>query len=275
LKEIGVRGVIALVWVTAVVHLLKHLVGRPRPRFAHADEFIVGPSLGAGLDSFPSGHAIDGFAAAAVVGWFLPKVRAPLFLLAGLIGLSRVVRGSHFPTDVYAGAVLGLVIGTLVAAGFKHWKDQALPYITGIAVPWIAVLFFMMWVMLHPPPPWSQELRHLAVGAGLVVLGMLLRIGVILRRRSPWALRAAGNTIVLVGVVVAYGPWWLAGLIGVAFLPYLTQYRRYDDRLLVADLGAQEAGPMARWKGEALAASAAMLGILALWFLQGLLPLAS
>src|SRR5439155_1536649 len=50
LKEIGVRGVLALLWVTLAVQLLKHLIGRPRPRFAHADQFVLGPSLGEGLD---------------------------------------------------------------------------------------------------------------------------------------------------------------------------------------------------------------------------------
>jgi membrane-associated phospholipid phosphatase len=274
LKEIGVRGVIALLWVTLVVQLLKHLIGRPRPRFAHADQFILGPSMAVGLDSFPSGHAINGFAAAAVIGWFFPRMRVPLFLLGGLIGISRVVRGSHFPTDVYTGAVLGVVIGIFVAAGFKHWKDQALPYVVGIMVPWTAVLFFMLWVMLHPAPPGPQERLHLVVGIGLIVLGMLLRSRVILRREPRRGMRAAGNITVVLGVVVACGPWWIAGLIVAAFSPYLAGYHSHPNRLLIALLGDQEAG-MARWKGDALAASAAMLGIVVLRFLQGLLPLAS
>ena len=275
LKEIGVRGVIALLWVTLVVQLLKHLIGRPRPRFAHADQFILGPSLGEGLDSFPSGHAINGFAAAAVIGWFLPRLRVPLFLLGGLVGISRVVRGSHFPTDVYTGAVLGVVIGIFVAAGFNHWKDQALPYVVGIVVPWTAVLFFMLWVMLHPAPPWPQERLHLIVGIGLIVLGMLLRSRIILREEPRPGIRAAGNITVGLGVVVACGPWWMAGLIVAAFLPYVTGHHRHDTMFLFGLLGNREAGTVSRWRGDALAASAAMLGIVVLRFLQGLLPLAS
>jgi membrane-associated phospholipid phosphatase len=275
LKEIGVRGVIALLWVTLVVQLLKHLIGRPRPRFAHADQFILGPSLGEGLDSFPSGHAINGFAAAAVVGWFLPRLRVPLFLLGGLVGISRVVRGSHFPTDVYIGAILGLVIGTLVAAGFKHWKDSAFPQLIQIAVPWIVVLFCVIWIMLHSAPPWPQELLHLVVGIGLILLGMLLRSRVILRREPHRGMRAAGNITVGLGVVVACGPWWMAGLIVAAFLPYVTGHHRHDTTFLFGLFGKRETGTVSRWRGEALAASAAMLGIVVLWFLQGLLPLAS
>jgi membrane-associated phospholipid phosphatase len=275
LKEIGVRGVLALLWVTLVVQLLKHLIGRPRPRFAHADQFVLGPSLGEGLDSFPSGHAINGFASGAVIGWFLPRLRVPLFLLGGLIGISRVVRGSHFPTDVYTGAVLGLVIGTLVAAGFKHWKDAAFPQLIQIAVPWIVVLFGVIWIMLHAVSPWPQERLHLIVGVGLVFVGMLMRIGVILQRGPQRGLRASGNVIILLGVMMACAPWWMAGLIAAAFLPYLTGHHRDDNTILFGLLGNRRAGTVSCWRGEALAASAAMLGIVVLWFLQGLLPLAS
>ena len=264
LKEMGVRGLIALLLGTVVVQLMKHLIGRPRPRFAHADNFLVGPSIAVGLDSFPSGHVITWFAAAALIGWFLPRVRVFLFVLGGLVAISRVVRGSHFPTDVYTGAVLGLVIGTLVAAGFRQSKSQALPQLIRVGVPWIVVFFCVIWVILHPAPSWPQELPHLALGIGLVVLGIVLRIGVLLWRDAPRALRAAGNTSVLLGIGVACGPWWLAGLIVAAFLPYLIQLHRQDT-----------AETLPRWKTEALTASAAVVGILILHSLQGLLPLAS
>jgi len=243
---------------------LKHLIGRPRPRFAHADEFVVGPSIASGLDSLPSGHAINGFAAAAVIGWFLPGVRVFLFLLAGLIAISRVVRGSHFPTDVYAGAVLGLLIGSLVAVGFRQSNSRALPQLIRAGMPWIVASFFVIWIILHPAPPWSQELRRLAFGGGLVVLGIVLRIGVLLWRDAPCALRVAGNTSVLLGIGAACGPLWLAGLIVAAFFPFLIQLHRQDT-----------AATRPRWKTEALTASAAMVGILILHSLQGLLPLAS
>ena len=52
LKEVGVRGLIALFLVTVMVQVIKHLIGRPRPRFAHGDEVVFGPSLISGLDSF-------------------------------------------------------------------------------------------------------------------------------------------------------------------------------------------------------------------------------
>ena len=87
LTDIGVRGFFALLGSAAMTQLLKHLVGRPRPRFAHADEFMLGPSLDSGLDAFPSGHTFNAFGAATVAAWYVPALRVPLFLTAGLVGL--------------------------------------------------------------------------------------------------------------------------------------------------------------------------------------------
>ena len=103
LTDIGVRGLLAQLSIAGAIQILKHLIGRPRPRFAHGDELVLGPSLDSGLDSFPSGHAANAFGAATVLAWFFPAVRVPLFLVAGLVAVSRVLRGSHFPTDVWAG----------------------------------------------------------------------------------------------------------------------------------------------------------------------------
>ncbi|HEX9546832.1 MAG TPA: phosphatase PAP2 family protein, partial [Acidimicrobiales bacterium] len=127
LTDIGVRGLLAQLSVAGAIQILKHLIGRPRPRFAHGDELVLGPSLDSGLDSFPSGHAANAFGAATVLAWFFPAVRVPLFLVAGLVAVSRVLRGSHFPTDVWAGAVLGVVIGSMAAVGLKRWPNDALP----------------------------------------------------------------------------------------------------------------------------------------------------
>src|SRR6185503_19114933 len=126
------------------------------------------------------------------------------------------------------GAVLGLFIGSLVAAGFRQSNSQALPQLIRAGMPWVVGSFFVIWVILHPAPSWSQELPRLAFGLGLVVLGIVLRIGVLLWRDAPCALRVAGNTSVLLGIGVACGPWWLAGLIVAAFLPLLIQLHRQD-----------------------------------------------
>ena len=66
--------------------------------------------------SFPSGHTSNAFALASVVeahyGW---KIGVPSYLLAGLMGVSRIHQDKHWLSDVVAGAALGTIVGRTVA----------------------------------------------------------------------------------------------------------------------------------------------------------------
>lgn len=92
------------------VQIIKHLLGRARPRITY-DILFAGPSIRGGYDSFPSGHTTAAFCCAFIISLYFPKYRAVFYLLAVLIALSRVIGLSHFPSDILAGAVLGLAVG--------------------------------------------------------------------------------------------------------------------------------------------------------------------
>lgn len=97
---------------SAVNFVLKDLVDRDRPPEAIGFNALVGVP---GSPSFPSGHAMTAFAAAAAVAVLAPRIRWPVLALAALIGFSRVYLGVHFWLDVLVGSVLGLVIGVAFA----------------------------------------------------------------------------------------------------------------------------------------------------------------
>lgn len=66
--------------------------------------------------SFPSGHTMSSFAAAFSLAPFYPHLAVPLALAAANIGISRVVLGMHFFTDVVAGCAFGTAIGYFISS---------------------------------------------------------------------------------------------------------------------------------------------------------------
>ena len=91
-----------------VIYGLKYLVKRERPLFflEMASKLSTGP--GEILDpTFPSAHTVFSFMMATLLaGWF-PRYRVLFYVVAGLIGWTRIYLGLHYPTDVIAGALLG------------------------------------------------------------------------------------------------------------------------------------------------------------------------
>jgi undecaprenyl-diphosphatase len=98
-----------------VTQVLKHLLGRPRP-FMDMDPLLFqGLGLDSDMHSFPSGHTSTSFALAAVLAARFPRAAWLFYLAAGLVGLGRVVGGSHYLSDVVGGAVVGLMLGLPLA----------------------------------------------------------------------------------------------------------------------------------------------------------------
>lgn len=94
-----------------VAQVIKHLMGRPRPRMDLPAWFLAGPTWDSDFHSFPSGHAATSFALAAVLSARYPSLSWVFYLAACLVAAGRVAGGSHYASDVAAGALAGLLTG--------------------------------------------------------------------------------------------------------------------------------------------------------------------
>ncbi len=109
--------------------LLKKLVERPRPCRTLSDVRVL-VHCGSG-ESFPSSHAANIFAAATIATAFYRRFRWYFFSYAGLVALSRVYCGVHYPADILAGAVVGALLALLLLGFWRlgpgRWPPLALP----------------------------------------------------------------------------------------------------------------------------------------------------
>jgi len=109
----GVHLATSLMISHLIVQLFKKFLPRLRP-YQALQNVNTGHKLYKDA-SFPSGHSTAAFCTATVFSITLPALAVLFFLLALLVAVSRVYLGMHYPSDITAGAVLGVVIAVLMA----------------------------------------------------------------------------------------------------------------------------------------------------------------
>lgn len=175
---------LAALIATLITHTIKPILDVPRPPavLAMNSFHLIGHRLDHG--SFPSGHAVTAFTLAAllIVGLRLSLGWTALMLgMASVLAISRLAVGVHWPTDILAGSVIGIVSVVLARRWLDHWPslDRAhWPLPTGIIIT----------VVLALSAPWFNAGYPLGHWANWTVAGLaLVSLSVVgLRRRPLW-----------------------------------------------------------------------------------------
>jgi undecaprenyl-diphosphatase len=261
-------------WDTLIAHAvaggvntaIKHLVGRGRPKFMHTDVSTFLPFGGKGWDSFPSGHSMATFAVATVLAVRFPKARWIIIVTAVAVSISRLIRASHFLTDIVAGAALGVLIGAVVAHPWKDWRASFTSALLTVTPPLAALLAIMTTIGQNPVQGWIDA--GLTTGGSFIVL-IALAAYVLIRVRptllSLYLTRRGAVAVMGLGIAMCSGSMWVATVV---VLVCLAHWLHMDDR-------SQTDRPVSRpaWPHEAAFGLAVLLTLYTMNELRGALPM--
>ncbi|MDR4495982.1 MAG: phosphatase PAP2 family protein [Nitrospirales bacterium] len=210
-----------------ITQTLKHGLSRPRPRIMDTTPWDIRPSLESGLDSFPSGHTSASFSMAMVLAYYFPRARVLWFTLATFVSTCRIIKGSHFPTDVLGGVLIGIGSGLVLVYARNQWKDMtARAFVHGL--PWLTTAFGLLWILVPHPGIELESNMSLVFGLIMIMTGLGLRLWWIRECSFPnhpspatkvptwprllmgFGLATSTGSLIVVGASLLAGTiWWL------------------------------------------------------------------
>lgn len=128
-REFLIAIIAALIICTVLTHFLKRVVFpdelRPIGILTSRVRTIEGLQINR-IHSFPSGHTSTAFTLALLLAFRFAKPFWTFFfpVIAFFVGYSRVYLAQHFVTDVFAGALIGIVSAFLSLMVYKWWKER-------------------------------------------------------------------------------------------------------------------------------------------------------
>jgi acid phosphatase (class A) len=114
-----------------VKHEISETINNPKNHWKRLRPYQLDEHLALGKPedsfSYPSGHSTRGTVYAGVLAELFPERQEAVLALGRQIGWDRVIIGKHFPTDIYAGRVLGkaIVRELLASPAFQHDLAEA------------------------------------------------------------------------------------------------------------------------------------------------------
>lgn len=117
-RKVGISMGVSLILGLLICNcMIKPLVARTRPYdFLGVTPYLISAESDY---SFPSGHATACFECATAIFLYSKRWGTAAYVLAAVIGFSRLYLFVHYPTDVIAGAILGVIDGIIAVAIVK------------------------------------------------------------------------------------------------------------------------------------------------------------
>lgn len=121
-RRCGAQMALAMLLTFIIGNLvLKNMISRDRPCWIDPTVALLVKNP---MDfSFPSGHSMNGFTAAVTILFYDKRWGIAAIILASFVAFSRLYNFVHFPTDVFAGVVIGTVVACLVNLLFMRMQS--------------------------------------------------------------------------------------------------------------------------------------------------------
>lgn len=112
---------VAAVVAYLVNAVIKVVVAEPRPCFAYPANFLLEPCPAPSDYAFPSNHSVVVGAMAVALVLVNRRLAVVATVAAAVMGFSRVYVGAHYPHDVLAGLLIGVIIGSVTAVTLRRY----------------------------------------------------------------------------------------------------------------------------------------------------------
>ena len=115
------NAIISSVGVVLINSAVSFIYFRPRPFAAYEVNQLVNHVASS---SFPSDHAAVSFAFATAVFLYNRKVGVFAYAVAFLISISSIFAGLHYPSDILAGASIGILVSLIINIFIKKYMEK-------------------------------------------------------------------------------------------------------------------------------------------------------